>query len=103
MTTTAATKRSSAQELSRQLAWSRREFLRTGAAMVLGSTLLGNPVALAGIPSKKRKVVVITFGGGARDQEKFAPEGQENIPNLIRSRLPQTAFFTQVMNPWTTG
>src|SRR6202171_5885138 len=91
------------QELARQLAWTRREFLRTGAAMALGSTLLGNPVALAGIPTRKRKVVVITFGGGARDQETFAPEGQENIPHLMRELIPQSAFFTQVVNRGILG
>src|ERR1700739_4281099 len=86
----------SAHELSQGLAWTRREFLRTGAAMALGSTLLHNPVALAGVPAKKRKVVVITFGGGARDQETFAPEGQENIPHLMRELIPQSTFLTQV-------
>src|ERR1700675_2016795 len=91
------------QELARQLAWTRREFLRTGAAMALGSTLLGNPVALAGIPGKKRKVVVITFGGGARDQETFASEGQENIPHLMRELIPQSTFFTQVVNRGILG
>src|ERR1700682_941842 len=91
------------QELARQLAWTRREFLRTGAAMALGSTLLHNPVALAGVPSKKRKVVVITFGGGARDQETFAPEGQENIPHLMRELIPQSTFFTQVVNRGILG
>ena len=77
--------------------------MRTGAAMALGSTLLGNPVALAGIPAKKRKVVVITFGGGARDQETFAPEGQENIPHLMRELIPQSTFFTQVVNRGILG
>jgi hypothetical protein len=103
MTTMAGTKRSSPQELSRQLAWSRREFLRTGAATALGSTLIGNSVALGGIPAKKRKVVVITFGGGARDQETFAPEGQENIPHLMRELIPQSTFFTQVVNRGILG
>src|SRR5882757_9843859 len=93
----------SPQELSRQLAWTRREFLRTTAAMALGSSLLGSPVALAGIPTKKRKVVVITFGGGARDQETFAPEGQENIPHLMRELIPQSSFFTQVVNRGILG
>ena len=93
----------SAQELSQGLAWTRREFLRTGAAMALGSTLLHNPVALAGISTKKRKVVVITFGGGARDQETFAPEGQENIPHLMRELIPQSTFFTQVVNRGILG
>src|ERR1700726_4012680 len=91
------------QELAQQLAWTRREFLRTGAAMALGSTLLRNPVALAGVPTKKRKVVVITFGGGARDQETFAPEGQENIPHLMRELIPQATFFTQVVNRGILG
>src|SRR5579863_10067994 len=89
--------------VSQGLAWSRREFLRAGAAMGLGGTLLGNPVALAGIPTKKRKVVVITFGGGARDQETFAPEGQENIPHLMRELIPQSTFFTQVVNRGILG
>src|SRR5258706_6976297 len=91
------------QELASQLAWSRREFLRTGAAMALGSTLLQNPVALAGISTKDKKVVVITFGGGARDQETFAPEGQENIPHLMRELIPQASFFTQVVNKGILG
>lgn len=29
---------------------------------------------------------MITFGGGSRDQETFAPEGQENIPHLLAAR-----------------
>src|SRR3981189_162613 len=91
------------QELARQLAWSRREFLRTAAAMTLGSTFLRNPIALVGIPIKKKKVVVITFGGGARDQETFAPEGQENIPHLMRELIPQSSFFTQVVNRGMLG
>src|SRR6266576_1113610 len=90
-------------DLARRLAWSRREFLRTGAAMTLGSTLLRNPIALAGVPIKKRTVVVITFGGGARAQEPFAPEGQENIPHLMRELIPQSTFFTQVVNRGILG
>jgi hypothetical protein len=46
---------------------------------------------------------VITFGGGARDQETFAPEGQENIPNLMRELIPQSSFFTQVVNRGILG
>src|SRR5947209_6431904 len=91
------------RELARQLAWSRREFLRSGAALALGSTLLPHGVAMGGVPAKKRKVVVITFGGGARDQETFAPEGQENIPHLMRELIPQSAFFTQVVNRGILG
>ncbi len=46
---------------------------------------------------------MITFGGGARDQETFAPEGQENIPHLMRELIPQSAFFTQVVNRGILG
>ena len=64
----------SPQEMARRLAYTRREFLRSAAGVTLGGTLLGSGfLARAGTPQKKRKVVVITFGGGARDQETFAP------------------------------
>src|SRR6185369_12348372 len=66
--------------------------------------LLGpSAMAKAATTRKKRKVVVITFGGGARDQETFAPEGQENIPHLMRELIPQSAFFTQVVNRGILG
>ena len=47
--------------------------------------------------------MVVTFGGGARDQETFAPEGQENIPHLMRELIPQSSFFTQVVNRGILG
>ena len=79
-----------ASEVTRKLVQNRREFLRASAHLALGGALLGGrSVARAGVAPKKRKVVVITFGGGARDQETFAPEGQENIPHLIRELIPQ--------------
>src|SRR5205085_4568201 len=55
------------------------------------------------IAASKRKVIVITFGGGARDQETFAPEGQENIPHLMRELIPQSTFFTQMVNRGILG
>lgn len=93
----------SPQELARRLAWSRRDFLRSSAGLALGSALL--PSRLIGRPglTPKRKIVVVTFGGGARDQETFAPEGQENIPNLMRELIPQSTFFTQVVNRGILG
>ena len=92
------------QELARRLAWTRRDFLRSSAGLALGSALLPSTlIARPGIASKNRKVVVITFGGGARDQETFAPEGQENIPHLMRELIPQSSFFTQVVNRGILG
>src|SRR5579884_677154 len=80
---------------------SRREFLRD-AGLALGSTLLTPRFARA-TNSAKKKVIVVTFGGGARDQETFAPEGQENIPHMMRELIPQASFFTQVVNRGILG
>ena len=86
------------------LSRSRRDFLRTAAGVVLGSALMSaSPFARAETAQKKRKVIVITFGGGARDQETFAPEGQENIPNMLRELAPQSSFFTHVTNQGILG
>src|ERR1700730_3728242 len=95
-------KASTPYELARQLARTRREFLRSAAGLALGSALLPSSL-IAGTPSKKKKVIVVTFGGGARDQETFAPEGQENIPHLMRELIPQSTFFTHVVNRGILG
>jgi len=63
----------------------------------------GSPFVHGQAAAKKRKVIVITFGGGARDQETFAPEGQENIPHMLHELAPQSSFFTQVMNQGILG
>ena len=92
------------QEIARQLGHSRRDFLRGAAGMALGSALVGGSPFLHGESvMKKRKVIVVTFGGGARDQETFAPEGQQNIPHMMTELVPQSTFFTQVMNQGILG
>jgi hypothetical protein len=92
------------QEFAQRLSRSRRDFLRDAAGMAFGSSLTSaSPFVWAQGAAKKRKVIVITFGGGARDQETFAPEGQENIPHLIRELIPQSSFFTQVTNQGILG
>jgi hypothetical protein len=48
-------------------------------------------------------VVVVTFGGGARDEETFAPEGQVNIPHMLNDLIPRGTFFTQVINHGILG
>ena len=94
----------SPREVARRLGRSRRDFLRDAAGMALGTTLMGaSPFVWGQTAAKKRKVIVITFGGGARDQETFAPEGQENIPHLLHELIPQSSFFTQVANQGILG
>jgi hypothetical protein len=93
-----------ARNIAQSLGRSRRDFLRGAAGVALGSTLLsGSPFVRGAAAARKRKVIVITFGGGARDQETFAPQGQENIPHLIHELAPQASFFTQVMNQGILG
>ena len=38
-------------------------------------------------PLRNQKIIVITFGGGARDEETFAPEGQQYIPHLLNDLI----------------
>ena len=92
------------REVAARLSRSRRDFLRDAAGVALGTTFLGSSHFLRGQTAfKKRKVVVITFGGGARDQETFAPEGQENIPFMLKELAPRSTFFTQVINNGILG
>lgn len=93
----------SIREIGRTLARTRRDFLRSAAGLTLGSTLIRPSWAKAVRSNPKRKVIVVTFGGGARDQETFAPEGQENVPHMMRELIPQSSFFTQVVNRGILG
>jgi len=93
---------SNPREISRFLARTRRDFLRDAAGVAVGSALVSRSWARATGP-KPRKAIVVTFGGGARDQETFVLEGQENIPNLMRELIPQASFFTQVVNHGILG
>lgn len=83
---------------------SRRDFLRSICGSALATTACSVlPRRAWGAMPARRKVVVVTFGGGARDEETFAPGGQENIPHLLHELLPQGTFFTQVMNRGVLG
>jgi hypothetical protein len=94
---------SSPREVARLLAGNRRDFLRSAAGLALGSTLMSASPFVFGAAVKKRKIIVVTFGGGARDQETFAIDGQENIPHLLNDLAPQSSFFTQVVNQGILG
>ena len=90
-------------EIAATIGRTRREFLREAAGVALGTAIFRSPLARAASGAKNKKVVVITFGGGARDQETFAPEGQENVPNMLRDLIPRATFFTQVVNHGILG
>ena len=91
------------EEFSGQISRTRREFLRDATGIALGTAALCSPLARAAALPRNKKVVVVTFGGGARDQETFAPEGQENVPNMLRDLIPRSTFFTQVVNHGILG
>ncbi|MBW4039986.1 MAG: hypothetical protein HIU91_14195 [Acidobacteria bacterium] len=94
----------SSREIAWQLGRTRREFLRDAARMTIGTGLMSaSPFLRAATIAKKRKVIVVTFGGGARDEETFAPEGQGNIPHMLAELIPQSSFFTQVKNSGILG
>jgi hypothetical protein len=78
---------------------SRRNFIRaaTGAALLSRERIHASPA------QPNRKAVVVTFGGGARDDETFAPDGQENIPHLLKELIPQATFLTNVVNQGILG
>src|ERR1700680_1170821 len=86
------------REISQAVSRSRREFLR----MATGATLALAPRRAVASPGAK-KAVVVTFGGGARDDETFAPDGQENIKHLLRELIPRATFFSQVVNRGILG
>jgi hypothetical protein len=89
---------------SERLSRSRRDFLRGAAGLALGgSVLTASPFLRGAAAAAKRKIIVITFGGGARDQETFSTSGQENIPHLIHDLAPRSSFFTQVVNQGILG
>lgn len=90
-------------KITRERAWTRREFLRT-AAGATGATFVSqfHPL-MASVEIHRRKTVVVTFGGGARDEETFAPQGQENIPHLLNELIPQATFCTQLVNRGILG
>src|SRR5690348_13345033 len=68
----------SAQDIGRALSSSRRDFLRAVTGATSAATLFGVAPRRAIAAPRREKAVVVTFGGGARDQETFMPEGQEN-------------------------
>lgn len=72
---------------------SKRRFLQA-AGMTVASRVLATPAQPA---ERAQKVIIVTFGGGVRYSETFAPEGIRNIPNLERLR-PEGFFFRSCKN-----
>ena len=94
-----------ADEISASVSRSRREFLRslTGAALYRPSSSFSGPLSTFGLQKPAQRAVVVTFGGGCRDEEVLTPQGQQNVPYLLGELLPQGTFFTHVENRGILG
>jgi hypothetical protein len=94
---------SSPREIAQAISHTRRDFLRQATGATVAGALI-RPYALqAQVAALKQKAVVVTFGGGARDDETFAPDGQQNIPHMLKELAPRSTFFTQVVNRGILG
>ena len=90
-------------EISKSISLSRRNFLRSVTGASAATALFGPSSLSALVTPRNRKAVVVTFGGGARDDETFMPDGQENIPHLLNELIPQATFYTNVVNKGILG
>jgi hypothetical protein len=93
----------SSRRIENAISWNRREFLRTATGATAAAMLSAFSPLRAMAMRKGQKAVVVTFGGGTRDEETFMPDGQENIPHLLKEFIPQGTFFTQVVNRGILG
>jgi len=93
----------SSRQGSQAISLSRRKFLRAVTGAGSAAAFFGPAVVRGWAAPKNRKAVVVTFGGGARDDETFAPDGQENIPHLLQELIPQATFLTHVVNHGILG
>ncbi|MFN7927674.1 MAG: hypothetical protein U0Y68_06965 [Blastocatellia bacterium] len=94
-----------AGEISASVSRSRREFLRSliGAACARPFLSVAAPPSVSRLQSSARRAIVVTFGGGCRDEETLTPLGQQNVPYLLGELLPKGTFFTHVENRGILG
>jgi hypothetical protein len=75
---------------------SKRRFLQL-AGLSISDRILPRSRAEAAPDRSANKVILVTFGGGVRYSETFAPEGLRNIPRLVSLR-PSGYFFKSCVN-----
>jgi hypothetical protein len=93
----------SSRAIEDAISWSRRDFLRGLSGGAAAAALSAFSPLRAMSVRKDQKAVVVTFGGGTRDEETFMPDGRENIPHLLKDFIPQGTIFTQVVNRGILG
>ena len=75
---------------------SKRRFVQL-AGLSIANRILPGWAQAAAKRSDSHKVIIVTFGGGVRYSETFAPEGLRNIPRMVELR-PQGYFFKSCIN-----
>jgi hypothetical protein len=80
----------------------RRDVLRAAAAL-LADLFLPRAVPAAAGPDVPNRAIVVTFGGGVRWEDTFAPEGWANIPHLVSDLVPRGLFFPEARYEGLTG
>src|SRR5947209_12146077 len=77
---------------------SKRRFVQL-AGLSIADRILRSRLGAQGPSPRQRsnRVIIVTFGGGVRYSETFAPEGLRNIPRLVELR-PKGYFFNTCIN-----
>jgi hypothetical protein len=78
-------------------ALTKRRFLQLAGLSIAPRILPKRLWAATRQPQAARKVIIVTFGGGVRYSETFAPEGVRNIPRLVEMK-PKGLFFKSCTN-----
>jgi hypothetical protein len=83
--------------------WTRRDLMKTVAAVVIEQWAAGRQLA-QGEDSRAagRKVILVTCGG-MRREDTFAETGLANIPHLSKELAPRGAFYPLVHNDGVTS
>jgi hypothetical protein len=91
-------------EIAAAISRNRREFLRSATGAGLATTLFGyGSSSILRAATRSPKAVVVTFGGGSRDDETFAEDGQQNIQSILTQLIPHATFYTRVVNRGILG
>ena len=83
----------------------RRDFLRLAAAFLADHFLAHRVFGQNDKELKRsqRRAIIVTFGGGVRYEDTFAPEGWINIPHLSSDLFSQGLFYPAARNQGITG
>src|SRR5437764_1379048 len=76
---------------------SKRRFVQLAGLSIANRILPAWARPQRAVPKSERKVIIVTFGGGVRYSETFAPDGLRNIPRLASMR-PDGYFFKTCVN-----